>query len=59
MPTLRPLADICNVLRNDSGVEAEKLLEGKESLDERDFKQWAKAVSRTRVGCDEKLTLRR
>jgi hypothetical protein len=59
MPTLRPLADICNVLRNDSGVEAEKLLKGKESLDERDFKQWAKAVSRMRVGCEEELTLRR
>jgi hypothetical protein len=59
MHTLRPLADICNVLRNDSGVKAEKLLEGKESLDEQDFKQWAKAVSRMRVGCEEELTLRR
>lgn len=42
---LRPLARICNAMRDDKGVEAEKVLAGKESLDQSEFKQWAKAVS--------------
>lgn len=42
--SLRPLADLCNALLNDNGVEAEGILEGKESLDQREFIQWAQAV---------------
>lgn len=43
--SLRPLADICNAMRNDNGAEGEELLIGKESLGRQEFKQWAKAVS--------------
>ncbi|KAF2446428.1 hypothetical protein P171DRAFT_519941 [Karstenula rhodostoma CBS 690.94] len=42
---LRPLANICNAMRDDKGVEAEKVLVGKESLDWNEFKLWAKAAS--------------
>ncbi|KAL5388958.1 hypothetical protein DPSP01_002664 [Paraphaeosphaeria sporulosa] len=42
---LRPLANICNSMRDDKGVEAEKVLAGKESLDRIEFKEWAKAAS--------------
>lgn len=43
---LRPLADLCNAMRNDGGTEADKLLVGKESsgLGREEFKQWAKTV---------------
>lgn len=43
--SLRPLAQICNAMRTDRGVAAEEVLAGKESLDQKEFKQWAKAVS--------------
>jgi hypothetical protein len=44
---LRPLADLCNAMRNDDGAEAEKLLVGRESLGlgRQAFREWAKAVS--------------
>jgi hypothetical protein len=42
---LRPLANICNAMRDDSGVEVEKVFAGKDSLDRNEFRQWAKAVS--------------
>jgi hypothetical protein len=42
---LKPLADICNAMRNDRGVEAENVFAGKDNLDRSEFKQWAKAVS--------------
>ena len=45
MTVLRPLADICNAMRDDQGAEAEKLLADKESLGRQEYKQWAKAVS--------------
>ncbi|KAL5380527.1 hypothetical protein PMIN06_007860 [Paraphaeosphaeria minitans] len=41
---LRPLADVCNSMRDDK-CEAEKFLAGKETLDWIEFKKWAKAVS--------------
>ncbi|KAF1974595.1 hypothetical protein BU23DRAFT_598278 [Bimuria novae-zelandiae CBS 107.79] len=41
----RGLAGVCYAMRDDGGVEAEKLLASKESLNRDEFKQWAKAAS--------------
>lgn len=44
--TLRPLADLCNVMRKDSGAAAESVLQDRESLTKQEFIQWAQAVSK-------------
>lgn len=46
MATLRPLANVCNVMNKDTSAEAEKLLADQESLNREEFIQWAKEVSR-------------
>ena len=45
MVELRPLADLCNAMKEDGGVKAEEMLEGKKELEKEEFIQWAKAVS--------------
>lgn len=42
---LRPLADLCNAMKEDKGAAAERLLESKEEIGKEEFIEWAKAVS--------------